>query len=122
MPLLHFLRLLIGQHVLAYRGYIATAWFGVHLTSPDNLHMQLDVDEINFKILLLSTVKEAPPQIAFYKTIPTYVWTRPESRCESLGISSVSFASLRVVSAFSVPQRDPVSPPQCLGANVLFSL
>lgn len=111
MPLLHFLRLLIGQHVLAHRGYIATAWFGMHLTSPDNLHMQLDVDEIIFKILLLSTVKEAPPQIAFYKTIPTYVWTRPEPRCESL----------RVVSAFSVPQRDPVSPPQCLGANVLFS-
>lgn len=33
------------------KGYIATSWFGVYLTSPDSLHTQLDVDKIISEIL-----------------------------------------------------------------------
>lgn len=29
--------------VLALRGYIAPSWFGMHMTSPDSLCMQLDM-------------------------------------------------------------------------------
>lgn len=39
----------MSQHFLMLRAYIATSWFDTCLTSPESLHMWLDVDEINLK-------------------------------------------------------------------------
>lgn len=45
-----FFKPLIGQHVPTQRGFIATPWFGFRLTSPDSLHMWMDVDEMILKM------------------------------------------------------------------------
>lgn len=46
VPSLLFFRLLFGQRVQTLRVHVATSWFGVGLTSPDSLHIQMDVGEI----------------------------------------------------------------------------
>lgn len=45
VPSLLFFRLQFGQSL---RVHVATSWFGVGLTSPDSLHIQMDVGEIIF--------------------------------------------------------------------------
>lgn len=60
--------------VITLTGYNPTSWFGVLLSSRDSLRMWLHVDDVYFKILLVSV--GGVEKNAFLKQ-PTHVWTKP---------------------------------------------
>lgn len=49
-----FFRFLNGLWVFTLKSYITTSCCSMHLTSPDSLQMQLDVEKIIFKIIIIT--------------------------------------------------------------------
>lgn len=63
---------LIGQHALYTLGYIATSFFGVHLTLHEILLMWLDVDEIILKLVSVSQ-PEAKKCVLFHISMSQHI-------------------------------------------------